>query len=98
MAKRIYPKEVIKMTKSWKALEDENLTSTQKLVYTCLCKYQGNNDFCFPSHKTIAKKCGIGVTTVKRSIIALIQHGYIGKEHRFRPNGGQTSNIYICLK
>lgn len=49
--------------------------------------------------KTIAAKCGYGVSTVKRALDELVKAGYIVKQARFdeRKNGGQTSNLYtLC--
>ncbi|MFQ9917388.1 MAG: helix-turn-helix domain-containing protein [Flavonifractor plautii] len=54
---------------------------------------------CFPSIKTIAAKCGYGISTVKRALDELVEAGYIIKQARFdeRKNGGQTSNLYtLC--
>ena len=60
------------------------------------CNKEGE---CFPSIKTIAAKCGYGVSTVKRALDELVKAGYIVKQARFdeRKNGGQTSNLYtLC--
>lgn len=49
--------------------------------------------------KTIAAKCGYGVSTVKRALDELVKAGYIVKQARFDEckNGGQTSNLYtLC--
>lgn len=43
---------------------------------------------------TIAKACGISRTTVKRKIEELVQKGWLIKEHRIKPSGSYTSNIY----
>ena len=55
----------------------------------------------FPSIKTIAAKCGYGISTVKRALDELVEAGYIIKQARFdeRKNGGQTSNLYtLCVE
>ena len=60
------------------------------------CNKEGE---CFPSIKTIAAKCGYGISTVKRALDELVEAGYIIKQARFdeRKNGGQTSNLYtLC--
>ncbi len=86
------------MPKPWIALDDDRLTSTQKLVYCTLCRFQGENEDCFPSRKTVAGVCRIHPATVKRCIDVLIKHRYIEKIPQTRPDGGSTSNRYRCLK
>ena len=86
------------MSQSWVVFDDDDITSTQKLVYYCLCKFQGEHADCFPSHRTIAKQCKIHVSTVKRAIDALIKQRYIEKRQQKRPDGGTSSNRYRCLK
>ena len=86
------------MPRTWTALEDKDLTPMQKLVYACLCKFQGKNEDCFPSHRTIARYCGADVSTVKRAIRVLVAKKYIEKRLQKRPDGGWTSNRYRCIK
>ena len=86
------------MHQSWVVFSDDDLTSTQKLVYYCLCRFQGEHEDCFPSHKTIAKQCKISETTVKRALRVLLKMRYIEKIHQKRPDGGYTTNRYKCLK
>ena len=86
------------MHQPWVIFDDDDITSTQKLVYYCLCKFQGEHADCFPSHRTIAKQCKIHVSTVKRAIDALIKQRYIEKRQQKRPDGGTSSNRYRCLK
>lgn len=86
------------MERPWEAFDDEELTATQKLVYYCLCHFQGKHEDCFPSYRTIADKCKIHVSTVKRCIDVLIKRRYIEKISQKRPDGGSTSNRYRCLK
>ena len=86
------------MHQSWTVFNDDDLNSTQKLVYYCLYRFQGEHVDCFPSHRTIAKQCKISVSTVKRAIDVLIKRRYIEKILQKRPDGGNTSNRYRCLK
>ena len=86
------------MTHSWIAFEDEELTATETLVYNVLCRYQGKNEDCFPSHKTIAKQCKRAVSSVKLAISSLERKGYISKAPQKRPDGGNSTNRYTCLK
>ena len=86
------------MSQSWVVFSDDDLTSSQKLIYHCLCRFQGKHEDCFPSHKTIAKQCKISVSTVKRAIRVLLKRRYIEKIPQKRPDGGYTTNRYKCLK
>ncbi len=86
------------MSQSWAIFDDDDITSTQKLVYYCLCNFQGEHVDCFPSHRTIAKQCRIHVSTVKRAIDVLIKRRYLEKVQQKRPDGGNTTCRYRCLK
>ena len=67
-----------------------------RLVLQVLVLHCNKEGECFPSIKTIAAKCGYGISTVKRALDELVEAGYIIKQARFdeRKNGGQTSNLY----
>lgn len=70
-----------------------------RLVLQVLVLHCNKEGECFPSIKTIAAKCGYGVSTVKRALDELVKAGYIVKQAQFdeRKNGGQTSNLYtLC--
>ena len=70
-----------------------------RLVLQVLVLHCNKEGECFPSIKTIAVKCGYGISTVKRALDELVEAGYIIKQARFdeRKNGGQTSNLYtLC--
>lgn len=72
-----------------------------RLVLQVLVLHCNKEGECFPSIKTIAAKCGYGVSTVKRALDELVKAGYIVKQARFdeRKNGGQTSNLYtLCAE
>lgn len=72
-----------------------------RLVLQVLVLHCNKEGECFPSIKTIAAKCGYGLSTVKRALDELVEAGYIIKQARFdeRKNGGQTSNLYtLCAK
>ena len=67
-------------------IDDERLTSTERLVWYTLCtfarwKYQGREpilaDNVFPSQETIAQRAGIHVATVKRALKHLQELGYV---------------------
>lgn len=49
---------------------------------------------CWPGIKTIARELHLSVSTVKRALNDLQQHGYLKKATRLRENGGTTSNLY----
>lgn len=72
-----------------------------RLVLQVLVLHCNKEGECFPSIKTIAAKCGYGISTVKRALDELVEAGYITKQARFdeRKNGGQTSNLYtLCTE
>ena len=70
-----------------------------RLVLQVLVLHCNKEGEFFPSIKTIAAKCGYGISTVKRALDELVEAGYIIKQARFdeRKNGGQTSKLYnLC--
>lgn len=72
-----------------------------RLVLQVLVLHCNKEGECFPSIKTIAAKCGYGISTVKRALDELVEASYITKQARFdeRKNGGQTSNLYtLCAE
>ena len=70
-----------------------------RLVLQVLVLHCNKEGECFHSIKTIAAKCGYGISTVKRALDELVEAGYIVKQARFdeRKNGGQTSNLYTLF-
>jgi DNA-binding transcriptional MocR family regulator len=61
--------------------------------------YRSNKEnTCFPSIKTIARECGMAVSTVKRAMGDLDYTGYIKKNPRYRDDNGQTSNLYTLVE
>ena len=86
------------MHQPWIVFDDCDLTSTQKLIYHGLCKHQGKNESCFPSHNTIAAECSVSISTVKRALSVLERKEYIDVKPRIRPDGGKSSNLYKCSK
>lgn len=63
-------------------------------VYYYLFHKCYNKDSCFPSISTICKETKLSRGTVKRAIRDLERAGFIDKEQRYRPNGGNSSNLY----
>ena len=72
-----------------------DLPSRAVNVYRYLCERANKKRLCFPSIKTIAKDLHISTSTVKRALNELDEAGFIQREHRWRDNGGNTSDIYI---
>ena len=79
-----------------KTIYASDLKSRAILVMNYLVFRSNNVGTCFPTIKTIAKECHIGVNTVKRALDDLVDVGFIKKEVRFleAKNGAQTSNLY----
>lgn len=78
---------------------DYQLKPSAFLVYAYLvrCSNKTKGDTCFPSKKTIAKHCGISVSTVDAVIPLLIEENLISVSHRFQDKR-QTSNLYFILE
>lgn len=75
-----------------------DLSTRARIVFMYLSYRSNKENTCFPSIKTIARECGMAVSTVKRALNDLDLSGYIEKNSRFRDDNGQTSNLYILIE
>lgn len=75
-----------------------DLSTRARIVFMYLSYRSNKENTCFPSIKTIARECGMAVSTVKRALNDLDIAGYIEKNPRFRDDNGQTSNLYILIE
>jgi|MucameStandDraft_1065616.scaffolds.fasta_scaffold07253_4 DNA-binding MarR family transcriptional regulator len=86
------------MVDKLRAYKDTELSPKAMLVYLYLCGRSGRESkTCFPSIKTISREVKLSESSVKRSLNELLERQYITKEHRFRNNGGKSSNLYYIL-
>ena len=53
------------------------MTAYELGVYSYLVSCAGQNEYCWPSIKTIAAKCGCGTTTARNAVHTLEQNGFI---------------------
>ena len=68
------------------------------IVYSFLSSGANNQTHsCFHSKDTIAKGCSISSSSVIRATRELCAKGLLEIQSRFRPNGRQTSNLYILV-
>ena len=78
---------------------DEGLTPYElSVLFYLLMRADNENHTCFPSEKGIAKACGMGKTSVTKSVKSLAEKGLINKEKRYQESKNglmrQTANIY----
>jgi predicted transcriptional regulator len=71
-----------------------DLSTRARVVFMYLSYRSNKENTCFPAIKTIAKECGMAVSTIKRALSDLAEAGYIKKDPRYRDDNGQTSNLY----
>ena len=71
------------------------LNPIQKLVLMALADYADDNGYCWPSNKSIAKRCCISSRTVQRRIRELVEKDLLIVEHRERDNKATSSNGYL---
>jgi predicted ArsR family transcriptional regulator len=76
-------------------LDDEALSNHAKLLIVVLSSYVSvRTQQCWPSHATLAEKCGVSTDTVQRALRELRARGLVTWEARTRRDTGQTSNLY----
>ena len=80
-------------------IQHENLTSGAVRVYACLADMANRDkNYAFPSHKTLAVKTNMSVSSVRRHIDELVNVGALLVRKRYKPEGaGQTSNLYTVV-
>lgn len=65
-------------------------------TYCVLASYADNNTGeCYPSHRTLAEKLDVSISTVKRDLRELEKCGVLKIENRFNSDGSPTSNLYM---
>jgi hypothetical protein len=93
--------EVKRTRKQWfvafNFIFDEKISNHAKLLYCFMCRIADNEGFSFPSHKYIADKCGIGVTSIKKAIKELEEIGVLDVAPRVNKTKGKTSNLYSVI-
>lgn len=65
-----------------------------KLVLLALCDFADESWSCFPGQETLSTKTSQSLSTVRRHLTWLEQHGYMSRSPRF-VEGRRTSNRYI---
>ena len=85
------------MVPRW-VIQHTGLTSGAVRVFACLGDMAGRDRPAWPSHRTLAIKCNMSVSSVRRHIKELVYAGALTVEPRYKPNKeGQTSNIYTVV-
>lgn len=64
-------------------------------VYMYLDDRADKEGKCFPSIPTIAHQTGLSQSTVRRAIRDLCGAGFLTVSERHRPNGADSSNLYL---
>ena len=78
------------------AIFEMDMSAYAKLVYFYLCRRADMTGKSYPSKKTIAKDCGVGVSTVDKAIRELKSLGLLRAYKRFKDNK-KRSNMYKVL-
>ncbi|NCB42236.1 MAG: helix-turn-helix domain-containing protein [Clostridia bacterium] len=71
-----------------------DLPSRAITVYMYLKDRAGTKGECYPSTATMSRELKLSRSTVQRAIMDLRKAGFISKEHRYRENGANSSNLY----
>lgn len=72
-------------------------THWDREVYCQMKRIAGENGVCWTSQKTLAKKCGLSINRLKKSLKYLIEHGwitFIGIKEVQTKGGSQETNQY----
>ncbi|KTE92481.1 transcriptional regulator [Desulfitobacterium hafniense] len=80
------------------SLYSSELPHRARTVYMYLHDRADKDGKCYPAIGTIAKELKLSRSTVKRAISDLEKSGRLRKEHRWRENGGKSSNLYYLAQ
>ena len=75
-----------------------DISENTKKVYTYLSRIADKNGYCFPFHKTIAKRCNISTSTVSKTLKELERKGLLIIQARRSSRRGGSSNLYQVKK
>jgi DNA-binding MarR family transcriptional regulator len=78
----------------FKPLYNSELPHRAVAVYMYLRDRADRDGKCYPAIGTIARELKLSRSTVKRAVADLEEAGYLGKEQRWRENGGKSSCLY----
>ena len=79
-------------------IQHAGLTSGAVRVFACLADMAGRDRPAWPSHRHLAIKTNMSVSSVRRHIKELVYVGALTVEPRYKPNGeGQTSNLFTLV-
>lgn len=82
------------MRRAFEPAAKNNLTATERHVLLELCNGASmRNAKLFPSHETIAVRCGYSRATVIRALKVLEERGWIQRERRRRKDGTRTTDL-----
>ncbi len=73
---------------------DSAINPTAYKVFLALKSFDGKDHKIFPSKKTLAEKCGLGLTSIYKALKQLTKAGLVSIVARHDKNGRQTSNFY----
>lgn len=79
------------------SIYSSDLPHRARAVYMYLKDRTNKDGVCWPSIKTIARELKLSRATVCRALDDLCKARLLTKEHRWRENGGKTSNLYKIL-
>ena len=79
------------------SIYDSNLTTTEIAVYLFLKDHSNKKGECFHSKRSIATAINKSPRTVQYCLRELERCGLILCTPRYRPNGGQSSNLYTVI-
>lgn len=75
-------------------LYDPALSANAVRVYGCLMRHGLDAERCYPSRERIAELCAMSISTAKRAVAELVEHGWVERVERYDKDGAQTSNGY----
>lgn len=78
-------------------LHDPTVPADAKLVYLMLSSHVGGNASAWPSHRRMALNLGMSISTVKRQLVWLREHGHVIWQARIGDNDARITNEYTLI-
>lgn len=79
------------------ALTVPKLNASERLLFIVLADRADSNGACFPSQEWMAKRTGLSIRTIIRSLKFLEQAGHIERNRRFNAAGRTSDTITLRL-
>lgn len=78
-------------------LYDEDLSTTEKLLYGFISQLANATGYCFASNKYLAELLNLSKSTISRGVNNLVKKGYLKYEYEYEPDSKEIKERHLFL-